>query len=129
MRYEVDENGCWSWTGYISPAGYGVINKTMAHRLVYELLVGRILAGFEIHHTCRNRRCINPEHLEAQLVVEHRLLHHPKHAKCKWGHDFDATNTYITKKGERQCRKCKARRERERHARARQLAQTQSTPT
>jgi hypothetical protein len=119
VRYEIDENGCWNWLGYVNPQGYGMIGDVRAHRASYELLVGRILTGFYIHHECRNQRCINPEHLQALPVAQHQQLHNPRRDSCIWGHPFDAENTYITKKGGRQCRRCKARRERERNRRLR----------
>jgi hypothetical protein len=90
-RYEVNENGCWLWTGTINTEGYGVLGSRpqhKAHRWMYEKLVGPIPdlpEDFRLHikrrtspldHTCHNgtdcrggsqclhRRCVNPEHLE-----------------------------------------------------------------
>jgi hypothetical protein len=34
------------------------------HRFAYELLVGPIPAGLVLDHLCRNRLCVNPNHLE-----------------------------------------------------------------
>ena len=61
--------GCWvcplgvGGTGYafVSDEGGGLLR---AHRLVYELLVGPIPAGFDLDHLCRVRNCVNPDHLE-----------------------------------------------------------------
>ena len=122
MRYTIDGNGCWNWSKNVSVYGYGYLNKRPAHRVVYEALVGRIPAGCEIHHLCRNKRCVNPEHLKAIRTRLHRQTHNHKHDTCIWGHPFDEANTYVTKKGERQCRACKARRERERRIKAQRLA-------
>ena len=70
-------SGCWLWPGTCGPTGYGVFNfrrdgrslSTPAHRAVYQALVGSIPDGLELDHLCRNRRCVNPEHVE---VVTHR---------------------------------------------------------
>ena len=63
---------CWLWTGALSSSGYGSVwdrgSSRQAHLVVYELLVrgGKRLRGKrrELDHRCRNRRCVNPAHLE-----------------------------------------------------------------
>jgi hypothetical protein len=62
--------------------GYGVMTaytegrKTTirAHRFAYELMLGAIPDGFEIHHECGNRSCVNPSHLIAVTAQEHARL-------------------------------------------------------
>lgn len=44
----------------------------MWHRQVYEDTYGPIPEGFEVDHKCRNRHCINPEHLQLLTVSEHK---------------------------------------------------------
>jgi hypothetical protein len=68
--YEVvPETGCWNWLHATSPDGYGRIERNGvrmgAHRYFYEQQRGRIPVGLELDHRCRNRRCVNPAHLEA----------------------------------------------------------------
>lgn len=68
-------DGCWPWVGAITAStGYGKINvgtvdgkkiARTAHRVIYELLIGPILAGLHIDHLCRVRHCVRPDHLEA----------------------------------------------------------------
>jgi hypothetical protein len=79
------ESECWIYNVMPASGGYRQIEvngKTVqVHRLVYELCCGPIPEGFDVHHICRNRGCVNPKHLE--------LLNHKKHtagernAMCK----------------------------------------------
>lgn len=62
------ETGCWEFQGKDpSSNGYqrtwykGV--RSMAHRTVYQLLVGGNIEGKQLDHTCCNRKCCNPAHL------------------------------------------------------------------
>ncbi len=59
-------DGCWEWTAWITDKGYGQFQyggRMMgAHRFSYQLVKGEIL--HTIDHLCRNRRCVNPNHLE-----------------------------------------------------------------
>ena len=64
---------CWIWIGHITPLGYGRYSAKFAHRLVYELLVGKIPKGLELDHLCRNTRCVNPKHLEPVTHKENIL--------------------------------------------------------
>lgn len=60
-------SGCWLWTGAQNEHGYGTIwadGRTLkAHRVGYELHVGRIAPGVDLDHKCHNRPCVNPSHL------------------------------------------------------------------
>lgn len=60
--------GCWLWTGGIDSYGYGRIYgygaPILAHRCVYEILVGPIPDRLTLDHLCRIKRCVNPDHLE-----------------------------------------------------------------
>lgn len=67
-RITVDDNGCWIWTAARTGKGYGMCWHAsrfgLAHRAVYELLVGPIGIGLQLDHLCRVRECVNPDHLE-----------------------------------------------------------------
>lgn len=118
-KIEQDSNGCWLFTGYLTPKGYGTITQRVpvskiwrAHRLAYEFFIGPIPPGLEPDHLCRVRHCINPTHLELVTGRVNRLrgisvsaLNAVKTA-CIHGHPFDTANTTRRQDGSRGCRAC-----------------------
>lgn len=115
---------CWFWTGSTATNGYGNVYMTgkmrLAHRAIYELLVEPIPVGLVLDHLCRNRSCVNPDHLEPVTRSENAKRSpeagrfYRERTECLRGHPFDEQNTYRTKDGKRHCRACHAVRERER---------------
>lgn len=80
-EYLVDAaTGCWVWQRAVSGDGYGIrtISKKrhLAHRLSYAKHVGPIPEGYDIHHKCENKPCVNPDHLEALERRAHRSVTH-----------------------------------------------------
>lgn len=81
--FTVLESGCWEWR-HAGGAGYGTIRvegkSVNAHRWLYENRNGKLERGLDLHHTCENRRCVNPDHLVAVSRSEHIRLHRSKAA-------------------------------------------------
>jgi|FLOH01.1.fsa_nt_gi hypothetical protein len=122
-----NENGCWEWTAYQEPLGYGKFglngSVVFAHRYSYELHKGSIPDGMEIDHLCRNPACVNPAHLEAVThAVNVRRGDAGKRMRdrthCPSGHPYDDENTRWYR-GMRYCRSCGNARSRASKARKR----------
>lgn len=65
------EYGCWVWRGAVNGDGYASSGGPMpAHRMAYTWMVGPIPGDMELDHLCRNRRCVNPHHLEPVTKTE-----------------------------------------------------------
>ncbi len=113
---------CWEWQGALDRGGYGKLSGTdsegkrrhiIAHRFVYEQLIGPIPDGLTIDHLCLNKACVNPYHLEPvsnreniRRAAAHGLLGGARKTHCKYGHEFSPENTRRDKHGHRSCRAC-----------------------
>lgn len=62
-------SGCWSWTAYKNPNGYGMFRHTthgmmkLSHRVAWELKNGKIPDGMNCLHRCDNPPFVRPSHL------------------------------------------------------------------
>lgn len=109
-------DGCWRWTAAKNSRGYGTLNLgerwVLAHRIMYETLVGPISDGLVLDHLCRNRACVRPGHLEPVTQQENLLrgetitAHFAAKDCCPAGHLYDEENTYLWRGG-RHCRACR----------------------
>lgn len=75
--YDVDPVlGCWNWKGALTRDGYARSTRGAdgrqhnRYRIEFERAKGPIAAGMQLDHLCRNRRCINPAHLEPVTAGE-----------------------------------------------------------
>lgn len=88
----------WPWT--LDASGYGRIGRSsLAHRVFYEHNVGPIPEGYVIDHLCRNRKCVNPAHMEPVTAEENSArgfslpVTHARQTECVNGHPFTEENT------------------------------------
>lgn len=106
-------NDCWPWLAF-TYEGYGRFTAdgrrvVRAHRFAYESAVGPIPAGMDLDHLCRNRACVNPDHLEpvtrgenTRRAVNQFLLRD----RCSAGHEYTPDTTYEYR-GRRLCKPCR----------------------
>lgn len=113
------ETGCVAWTGAKDFKGYGKVRVDgrgrMAHRVALVAANGRdIPPGLTVDHLCRNRACVNPDHLE---IVTHRTnvlrsdswqARNLAKTECPQGHALTVGNLVESeaRKGHRVCRTC-----------------------
>lgn len=96
-KTRVTERGCWEWTGFCGPNGYGQVcyrgRQSRVHRVLYALTHGPIPDGLDICHTCDNPPCCNPHHLfaaPAKVNIQDMLAKGRKkiNTHCPRGHAY-----------------------------------------
>lgn len=127
MRAELTP--CWVWTGKPNASGYGQFamggHGYRAHVAAWVLADGPIPPETPcVCHACDNPICVRMSHLflgtRADNNADRKRKGRGRNIHCKWGHPFDAENTYVDAQGHRTCRACGRRRNRA-HRRERKI--------
>lgn len=133
-RYHVDSGtGCWEWTGPVFQVnGYGQFSVTyrgtaMAHRAFWISEFGPIPEGLVVDHLCRNRKCVNVDHMDLVTVSENTrrgLSSYKLRDRCKNGeHEISSPESWYEWRGGRSCLACV----RAKWARAREVQKLRKT--
>jgi len=76
QRYTIEPDGCWRWTGFYFPDGYGGMsfqNRSRgAHIVSHILFKGPITNGLVVRHLCHHYYCVNPDHLKLGTMKDNR---------------------------------------------------------
>lgn len=114
--YVTKTDTCWVWKSRFGGrprkyAEYRVNGKrVMAHRYSWERVNGPIPTDMILHHKCKNKLCVNPDHLELTTYEDHvdapGVINKNK-THCKRGHEFTKENILWNGKfGRRRCKTC-----------------------
>ncbi len=100
--------------------GYGIAYRDgrvlRAHQAAWLDAALELPSDRQLHHVCRNKLCVNVDHLVLVTPAEHTRLHSrdPRNTRngnvgkthCVHGHEFTAENTDVRPNGHRRCRTC-----------------------
>jgi hypothetical protein len=111
----IDSDACRIWPGALNSKGYGCVTNLrggtrLAHRAAYEMHVGPIPDGMTIDHLCREKRCVNPRHMEPVTTAENIRRANAVVHSCKAGHPLSGDNLVVVVRArgtQRECLTCR----------------------
>lgn len=119
VRVTEEDGECWLWAASLNKKGYGQfqwpgMGSVGTHRVAIFLARGIWSRRGEsnIDHLCRNRSCVNPDHLEVVTERTNAVRGdgptgiNARKTHCIHGHEFTIENTY-NENGNRKCRACR----------------------
>lgn len=130
----IKSGDCHLWLGALDSDGYGTFyfrqKNRRAHRVGWFISHGAVGNDLVINHTCRNRHCVNPQHLQRVTQTVNALKDscsiayiNSQKTQCKRGHDYDRLRIKPNGRTERGCSICEA----EKHRRLRAKWRAQDT--
>lgn len=115
-KIEIDSSGCWNWKGSNWANGtlrFKAQGKDIpARRYSFMISKGEIPSEMIVTQTCKNPKCVNPDHLTLITAQESSLQRsHATKTHCAQGHLLEGDNLYIRAgrdgKTKRSCRICR----------------------
>lgn len=104
--------GCWIWLAYLTKKRYGSFNLggiiVGAHRASYLIFCGEIPPLLTIDHLCRNKWCVNPDHLEVVSLAENTRRAFARSdfdTHCPNGHHY-LKYRVLSQAGKWRCKQC-----------------------
>jgi hypothetical protein len=111
--FVVSGSGCWEWRKGMARGGYGLFSvsstSVLAHRFSFFLENGRLPHPMP-DHLCRNRKCVNADHMEEVDARTNTLRGvgptalKAQKTHCEFGHVLALEKC----SGKRHCKTCRA---------------------